>query len=259
MIGIIKKVKYKKTLVITTAVLITAVGSYAATTLNQRQKDSMDSTPAIQENPFKDFKISSRVYPVTYTDLQAGEVTVVVNKKHALPATYAPVIKEWNGVSLREDALEQYKKLIAGAKNNGITLRGISSYRSYADQEELFGSYVKKDSQMKAETYRARPGYSEHQTGLAVDIGLPSGACNLEVCMADTIEGRWLSSNSHVYGFIIRYPEGKEGETGYQFEPWHIRYVGPGVAANIYESGYTLDAYLGITAGDYIPQATTNL
>ena len=77
--------------------------------------------------------------------------------------------------------------------------------------------------------------------------------------MADTIEGRWLSSNSHVYGFIIRYPEGKEGETGYQFEPWHIRYVGPGVAANIYESGYTLDAYLGITAGDYIPQATTNL
>ena len=76
--------------------------------------------------------------------------------------------------------------------------------------------------------------------------------------MAQTKQGIWLAENAHLYGFIIRYPNGKEVETGYQYEPWHIRYVGTDIAKAIYGSGYTLDAYFGITAGDYVPQATTN-
>lgn len=213
----------------------------------------------VYENPFKDFSVSKKIYPVVYKLTEAKDIFIVVNKKHALPAEYVPEVTQSNGVSLRAEALDAYKRLISDAKKAGVALNPISSYRSYADQETLFNNYVKADGQAKAETYSARPGHSEHQTGLAVDIGLPSGACNLEVCMGQTKEGRWLADNAHLYGFIIRYPNGKEAETGYQYEPWHIRYVGVEVATGVFNSGYTLDAYLGITAGDYVlPQATTN-
>lgn len=209
-------------------------------------------------NPFIGFTVSKRTYPVTYTLEQARDNLLVINKKHALPSEYVPDLISWNGVNLRKDALEAYKKLISDAKQAGLNLTPISSYRSYQDQDKLFTEYVKNDGQEKAETYSARPGHSEHQSGLAVDIGLPSGNCNLMICMAETSEGRWISKNAHKYGYIVRYPAGKEAETGYQFEPWHIRYVGLEVATGVYESDYTLDAYFGITAGGYVNQATTN-
>lgn len=212
----------------------------------------------VYENPFKDFSVSKKVYPVVYRLSEASDMLIVINKKHSLPADYVPEIIQSNGVSLRAEAMDAYQKLITGAKNDGVVLYPISSYRSYADQEKLFNGYVAKDGQTEAEKYSARPGHSEHQTGLAVDIGLPSGACNLEICMGQTKQGIWLAENAHLYGYIIRYPNGKESETGYQYEPWHIRYVGVEAAKAIYDSGYTLDAYFGITAGDYVPQATTN-
>lgn len=219
-------------------------------------KDKNGTVKKIEEeptsNPFIGFTVSKKNYPVIYTLEQAKDNLIVINKKHALPPEYVPDLASWNSVNLKNDALEAYKALISGAQNDGVYLRPISSYRSYQDQEKLFNEYVKKDGQAKAETYSARPGHSEHQSGLAIDIGLPSGNCNLMICMAETKEGLWLSKNAHKYGYIIRYPEGKEAETGYQFEPWHIRYVGVDVAKNVYDSGYTLDAYFGITAGDYI-------
>lgn len=225
------------------------------------EKDKNQSAQKVEEpffNPFIDFTVSKKGYPVIYTLEQAKDNLIVINKKHALPPEYVPDLVAWNGVRLRSEAMEAYKKLILGAKQTGINLTLISSYRSYQDQEKIFTEYTKKDGQAKAETYSARPGHSEHQSGLAVDIGLPSGNCNLMICMAETKEGRWLASNSHIYGYIIRYPESKETETGYQYEPWHLRYVGVDVAKGVYDSGYTLDAYFGITAGDYASQETTN-
>lgn len=213
------------------------------------------STSKIQEepyvNPFIGFTVSKKVYPVIYTLDQARDSLLVINKKHALPPEYVPELTTWNGVTLRAEAMESYKKLISSAKSSGVSLTAISSFRSYVDQEKLFNGYVKEDGQEKAETYSARPGHSEHQSGLAVDIGLPSGNCNLMTCMANTKEGKWLAENAHTFGFIVRYPEDKVEETGYQFEPWHIRFVGTEVAKSIFESGYTMDAFYGITAGSY--------
>lgn len=228
---------------------------------NYKKLVPVNNKTAIEDigNPFEGFKVSSRVYPIVYQISQSNDDLLVVNKKHSLPSEYAPETSTWNGTTLRKNALEAYKKLIQGAKNDGINLTTMSSYRSYTDQEKLFNDYVKRDGQVKAETYSARPGHSEHQMGLAVDVGLPSGACNLETCMANTKEGQWLAMHAHEYGYIIRYPEGKESDTGYQFEPWHIRYLGVDVATGVYESRYTLDEYFGITAGGYVPQATTNL
>jgi len=225
------------------------------------KKDKNQSVQKAEEafiNPFIGFKVSRKEYPVTYTLDQARDNLLVINKKHALPSDYVPELITWNGVTLKTDTLEAYKKLISSAKSSGVNITAISSFRSYSDQAELFNEYVKKDGQEKAETYSARPGHSEHQSGLAVDIGLPSGNCNLMVCMANTKEGKWLAENAHEYGFIVRYPEEKVEQTGYQFEPWHIRFVGTEIAKSIFESSYTLDEYFGITAGPYAPQATTN-
>lgn len=250
----------KKILLVLSIGIILVGGGVYCWWFMKENKDQ--NTSKIQEepyvNPFIGFTVSKKAYPVTYTLEQAKDNLIVINKKHALPPEYIPELIEWDGIRLRSDAMEAYKKLISGAQNDGVYLYAISSYRSYQDQDRLFSDYVKQDGQAKAETYSARPGHSEHQSGLAVDVGLPSGNCKLMICMAETKEGRWLSNNSYKYGFIIRYPEGKEVETGYQFEPWHLRFVGNDVAGWVYESGYTLDSYFGITAGDYVVQATTN-
>lgn len=248
----------KKIFLVLTLVILLLGGGVYYWRFMAGEKQPVIIKQEVYENPFEYFSVSKKTYPVVYKLLEASDVLVVINKKHSLPADYVPEIIQSNGVSLRAEAMDAYQKLIAGAKNDGVVLYPISSYRSYADQEKLFNGYVAKDGQEEAEKYSARPGHSEHQTGLAIDIGLPSGACNLELCMAQTKQGLWLAENAHLYGFIIRYPNGKEVETGYQYEPWHIRYVGTEIAKAIYDSGYTLDAYFGITAGDYISQATTN-
>ena len=116
----------------------------------------------------------------------------------------------------------------------------ISGFRSYGTQSRLYNNYVARDGEAKANTYSAKPGQSEHQTGLAFDVGA------LDDNYGNTAAGRWLSENAHKYGFIIRYMKGKENITGYQYEPWHIRYVGETVAADIYSKGLTLEEYLGV-------------
>ena len=109
-----------------------------------------------------------------------------------------------------------------------------------------------RDGQALADTYSARPGHSEHQTGLAVDVGAISNpSCDLETCFGETIEGKWVAANAQNYGFIIRYPNGKDAITGYQYEPWHLRYVGIDAAVAIYNSGLTMDQYYGIEGGGY--------
>ena len=160
------------------------------------------------------------------------EGILLVNKTYHLPKNYDPKVNE--------EALKNLKKMQADAKALGLSIPLISGYRSYETQENLYNKYVKKDGEKKANTYSAKPGESEHQTGLAFDIG------SVDRSFANTIEAKWLAENAYLYGFIVRYPKGKTDITGYIYEPWHVRYLGEKKAKDVYLSGLTLEEYLGV-------------
>lgn len=188
---------------------------------------------------------------VQLTDAEAGSLTVVVNKKHKLPSDYAPAIVSIRGGQLRQEAASATEQLFLGAETAGNQPKIISGYRSYSRQQQVYAGYVADSGQQQADTFSARPGHSEHQTGLGVDIGNGDGNCDLMICFGNTQLGQWLASNAYTYGFIVRYPEGKEDLTGYQYEPWHLRYVGVAEATAIYASGQTMDQYYNVPAGQY--------
>lgn len=155
---------------------------------------------------------------------------LIVNKKYSLPANYNPGVDQTASTAL--------KQLQQAASTAGHNIPLISGFRSYSRQQTLYNNYVARDGQALADTYSARPGHSEHQTGLAFDVG------NLDDNYGSTPAGIWLKENCHKYGFIIRYPKGKESITGYQYEPWHIRYVGVEHATKIMNQNITLEEYL---------------
>lgn len=167
---------------------------------------------------------------------------VLCNKYNYLPGDYVPEgYKKTDGriLSLRGEAQEQFARMRRDASKSGLNIYIVSAYRSYAVQNQIFNNYKRRDPN-GAETYSARPGYSEHQTGLAADLNLVSA--NFE----NTKEYAWLTENAHIYGFILRYPKGMEWMTGYVFEPWHWRYVGVKTAESIKELGITYDEYHAI-------------
>lgn len=125
-----------------------------------------------------------------------------------------------------------------------------SGYRSYNYQTSLYSNYVKNEGQTAADTQSARPGHSEHQTGLAADIEPASRNCEVDQCFATTPEGKWLAANAYTYGFIIRYPADKVDVTGYEYEPWHIRYIGAPLATELHNQGIeTLEEFFGVSGG----------
>ena len=128
----------------------------------------------------------------------------------------------------------------------GLTLYGVSAYRSYARQYTIYATNLATRGIAHTNRYSAAPGRSEHQTGLAIDISCASEGYGLETTFADTPEGVWVAENAHRFGFILRYPKDKEHITGYNYEPWHIRYVGCDLAGYLYETGLTLDEYYGV-------------
>jgi D-alanyl-D-alanine carboxypeptidase len=144
---------------------------------------------------------------------------------------------------MRREAAGAIANLFASAKQQGVKLLGVSAYRSHITQTALFNAYVKKDGYLKARTYSALPGTSEHETGLAIDVTGGNGKCSAQDCFGGTIEAKWLQNHVAEFGFIIRYPKGKEAITGYKYEPWHLRYVGKTVANEIMDSGSTLEEY----------------
>lgn len=163
---------------------------------------------------------------------------LIVNKKNPVPSNYAP----------GEDAqaVNQLRLLIQDMQRAGLNIsNSYSGYRSYNYQANLYQNYVNNYGQVAADTFSARPGYSEHQTGLAFDLLHQDGSL-----VENTPEANWIAQNAHRYGFIVRYQAGKEAITGYQAEPWHIRYVGS-IATDIYQSGLTLEEYLGVAGGEY--------
>lgn len=179
-------------------------------------------------------------YPAPSTNTPGKYVNgiLIVNKVYALPSTYNP--------GINPTAQKAVNDMVAAAKSQGVTLSILSAYRSYSYQSTLYNNYVKRDGKAAADRYSARPGHSEHQTGLAFDFGGTTTKHNFESSYADTKEGKWLAANAQKYGFILRYPKGKEHITGYMFEPWHFRYVGSGEAPKIKSTGKTLEEYLGV-------------
>lgn len=190
-------------------------------------------------------------WPVVYSASEAASVTVVVNKKHRLPSDYAPALVGVAGGQMRSDAAAALSELLAAAQNAGNSMVIVSSYRSYQTQVSTYQYWVDMQGQAQADRESARPGHSEHQTGLAVDLGNPDGSCRLLACFGSGAAGQWLAAHAHEYGFIIRYPDGKEEITGYIYEPWHVRFMGKTVAAEIKSSGLTLDQFYGVEGGGY--------
>lgn len=176
-----------------------------------------------------------------------SSIWVVTNKKRPLGESFAPSdLTSINNADMRDAAAKAAIDLMQSAKNQGVNLKLISGYRSYQAQKYLYESYVTKDGQAAADTYSARPGFSEHQTGLAADLGNSNGSCDLEICFADTEGGKWLADHAKDFGFVIRYPADKTAITGYQYEPWHIRYVGKDLAAEINSKNQTLEEFFGL-------------
>ncbi|MGB4758940.1 MAG: M15 family metallopeptidase [Candidatus Saccharimonadales bacterium] len=174
----------------------------------------------------------------TYSVDDPASIWIVTNKQRPLsPKTYAPndLVPVGSGQQLRKEAAAALQQLIAAASTEGLSIKPLSGYRSYDKQVSVYGSEVNAYGQAVADTQSARPGYSEHQTGLAIDVG--GGGCGIEDCFGDTAEGKWIAANSYKHGFIVRYIPGKETVTGYRAEPWHIRYIGVDLAAEMHKQG----------------------
>ena len=196
---------------------------------------------------------------------------VLVNKTYTVDAGYAPMRLSTLDASLtlsgKEVRLESTVALAAEALLRELWAYGwtdilvTSGYRTYSYQSSLFNQYIANERAAHPDwtyeqavtqvlTYSARPGTSEHQTGLTIDVSAQSVSYRLDQSFGDTKEGKWLAKHCHEYGFIIRYPYGKEKITGYSYEPWHIRYVGTTVASYLYKNNLTLEEYYGITLKD---------
>ncbi|HHX57221.1 MAG TPA: M15 family metallopeptidase [Clostridiales bacterium] len=158
---------------------------------------------------------------------------LIVNKSYKLPQDYNPG-------SLDETVVNSFYQMQEEVKAEGLSIWVASGFRSYEDQDRIYNRYVAREGQAAADTFSARAGFSEHQTGLAFDLN------SIDDSFADTAEGAWVADNAHRYGFIIRYPKGKESITGYKYEPWHLRYVGIEFATELYNSGLTLEEYFNI-------------
>ena len=180
---------------------------------------------------------------------------ILVNKKIALPADYQPSDLVEANIDfvdstvgerrmLRKEAAQAIEGLMKGAKAAGIDLKGTSAFRSYAYQVNLFNAYVERDGKEQAMKYSAPPGHSEHQTGLAIDVSSASVNYQLTQSLGETVEGKWLADHAHEYGFIIRYQKEFEDETGYMYEPWHLRYIGMEHAKQVHALNQPYDRYI---------------
>lgn len=196
---------------------------------------------------------------------QPQSLWVLVSKDYPLTdQQYVPVVnrpnvktrsdKTLSEQSVRTDIHSAIESLFAAATAAGHDILLASGYRSYELQQTYFSNYSRTYGETAANNFSARPGQSEHQTGLALDISLSSRECYLDVCFGDTEAGKWLAAHSYEYGFIIRYPADKTAITKYQYEPWHLRYVGNDLAHALHTSGLTLDE-----AYPYLASALTEL
>jgi LAS superfamily LD-carboxypeptidase LdcB len=159
---------------------------------------------------------------------------LIVNKTYGLPSTF--------GNGLTAETTAAFAAMQADAAAQGLNIYISSGFRSFSSQTSIYNRYKANEGQAGADTHSARPGHSEHQSGLAFDLN------SITQSFGSTPEGIWVAENAHLYGFIVRYPQGKESITGYIWEPWHLRYLGVDLATSLYSSGQTLEEYLGVTS-----------
>lgn len=180
--------------------------------------------------------VSSKGYDIVQEDgFTYVNGILIANKTYSLPSDYYPG-------GLLNNCSAAFREMQAAAAEEGLDIYISSGFRSYSTQASIYNRYCSYDGQAAADRYSARPGHSEHQTGLAIDLN------TIEYSFAYTAEGKWVAENCWKYGFILRYPENKEAQTGYRYEPWHIRYIGVNNATAVYNSGLCLEEYLGITS-----------
>ena len=193
--------------------------------------------------------VNSNLDKTKYEDVQATDMNadnlILVNKYYYLKESYAPkdlvtLTAKYNtgaNSSMRKEAADAFMEMSDAATVDNISIKNASAYRSYKYQVNLYDKYVERDGKKAADTYSARPGFSEHQTGLSSDIN------QIDNSFENTDAFRWLQKNADKYGFILRFPKDKEDITGYQYEPWHYRYVGKDIAKKIKAENLTLEEY----------------
>ena len=192
------------------------------------------------------------------------DILILVNKQNRAPAVPVTLVKPdvtptkpsvAENIYMRPEAAQALEALFAGAAEEGITLYATSGYRSYSTQKAIFDRKAEERGEQAANRSVAKPGYSEHQTGLAMDIeGETTLGTGLTEAFGESPEGIWVAENCHEYGFIIRYPQDKTSITGYIYEPWHIRYVGVEAATEIAALGVTFEEYILMVRGDRIEE-----
>lgn len=251
--------KHKRIIYLSIVLIVVITGGVVAVAL--KPKDNSDNNKQKQTaiKPTPNTSKGDDVQPPAFNkdELSIDDPTsiwVVSNKTRALqPKTYVPsdLVSVGGGQQMRSEAAQSLQKLIDTAKTRGLTIKPLSGYRSYERQVRVYGNEVARYGQVTADTQSARPGTSEHQTGLVIDVG--GGGCGIEDCFGNTREGKWLAENAYQFGFIIRYPKGKQSITGYRYESWHIRYVGVKLATEMRAQNIvTLEEFFGLPAApDY--------
>jgi D-alanyl-D-alanine carboxypeptidase len=225
---------------------------------NTGSTDSTDTTPKASTVTIdKDTNTSGTYGPKKENEEVYINGILVVNKTYSIPSTYGPAsAKGTLGECTYEDCFtnqtwKAWNSMKDAATFAGIHLKIGSGYRSYQYQNQIYMNYVARDGQAVADTYSARPGHSEHQTGLAMDIcSTDANVSCIDSGFDNSAEAKWLSENCYKYGFIIRYPQGKEDKTGYKYESWHVRYVGTELAKTLYNNGnwVSIEEYFDITS-----------
>lgn len=213
--------------------------------VKEKKKESSQNDSLSNPQETKTFTTSKGFKGVIKDGITYIDGYLIVNKTYSLPSSY--------GTSLTSTTKNAFNKMQAAAKLDGINIYIASGFRSYQTQNRLYNNYVARDGKAKADTYSARPGHSEHQSGLAFDIcshDLDGQNACINSNFDNTDQAKWLAQNAYKYGFILRYPKGRTNETGYKYESWHFRYVGTDLSTKLYNNGdwLTMENYFGITS-----------
>lgn len=200
-------------------------GAIVEPTATAHPVNGFDRAAHSLDDPESPWVVVNKQRPIVPVDFTPPDLVAV-----KVPHTWAPL--------LRADAATAVEAMFAAATSEaGLSLESNSAFRSYASQVEVYTSEVKSAGVAAADLSTARPGTSEHQTGLTIDIGAENGACRFNVCFADTAEGQWLAANAWRFGYLLRYPADKVAVTGYEFEPWHFRYLGTDLSTELHSTG----------------------
>lgn len=202
---------------------------------------TFDKTAQSIDDPASYWVVVNKLRPLNPQDYAAPDLVSV-----PVPFANEPV--------LRQAASDAVVAMFAAfTAETGLQMQSQSAYRSYSTQVEVYQGWVDSLGQAAADATSARPGFSEHQTGLSIDVSALPADCTLDACFADTPQGQWLAANGWRFGFILRYPADKTAITGYEFEPWHMRFVGVDLATEMHNTGVTtLEEFFGLPAApDY--------